>query len=1018
MYTSTIPIPNESKISSQKLLKIMQLPFLYYVLVVLSYMFMKSVSGATLLPDSEVNALREIGKTLGKNDWDFSVDPCSKEAGWENITTFEVQSNVTCSCSSIVCNVVSIVLRGQDLSGVLPPELVKLPFLQQIDLTRNYLNGSIPKVWGSMKLVNISLDGNRLSGGLPIELANISTLANLTLDFNYFSGVLPSELGNMASIEKWSMNSNNFTGPLPETFAKLTTLTDFQINDNHFTGKIPEFIQNWTNLTRISIQASGLEGPIPSGISRLTKMSDMRISDLTGRDFAFPLLNNMTSLITLVLRSCNIIGGMPSFLGSLTQLKIIDLSFNKLTGQLPGSIGNLRNANFLYVTGNVLNGPVPTWNTIANIDLSYNNFTVEGASSPNCQMNNVNVFGRSFLSNKTTGTVPCLKSFQCLPNPTSSFHINCGGGDFTANGNTKFVDNTEAASASRFILKSENNWGFCTTGDFMDDGSDKDIYIATASSDLTMSDPELYTRARISPISLTYYGFCLINGKYTVSLHFAEIQFPNDNTFGSLGRRIFDIYIQGKIVRKDFNIKDEAGGANKAIILPFTADVNDETIEIRFHWAGKGTTEVPSVGTYGPLISAISIVPQFKVSSDNGKDGNKISIAIVVGIVVAVLSLVVIMLVFLWWIGCFREKKEIDKDLRGLDLQTGSFTLRQIRAATNNFHASNKIGEGGFGPVYKGNLLDGTVIAVKKLSSKSNQGNREFVNEIGMISALQHPNLVRLYGCSIEGDQLLLVYEYMENNSLASVLFDQEECLDWRTRHRICVDIARALAYLHEGSRLKIIHRDIKATNILLDKDLNAKVSDFGLAKLNEEDASHISTRIAGTRGYMAPEYAMRGHLTEKADVYSFGVVLLEIVSGRGHTNLTAKEECVHLLDWARALQKNGDIMELIDPKLGSNDIKEEVVILIELALQCTYASPNLRPTMSYVVSKLEAATSAQDMASGPDISSDNSEEYFMSKDRTQETSLDGPWTGSSSDTQDLYAPNSQYWRKGGESIL
>ncbi|RWW72962.1 hypothetical protein BHE74_00019204, partial [Ensete ventricosum] len=179
------------------------------------------------------------------------------------------------------------------------------------------------------------------------------------------------------------------------------------------------------------------------------------------------------------------------------------------------------------------------------------------------------------------------------------------------------------------------------------------------------------------------------------------------------------------------------------------------------------------------------------------------------------------------------------------------FSYKQIKAATKNFDIANKLGEGGFGPVYKGVLPDGTLIAVKQLSSKSKQGNREFINEIGMISALQHPNLVKLYGCCIEGNQLLLIYEYMENNSLAAALFGPEQNrlrLDWKTRCNICLGVARGLAYLHEESRLKIVHRDIKATNILLDKNFNAKISDFGLAKLDEEENTHISTRIAGTR--------------------------------------------------------------------------------------------------------------------------------------------------------------------------
>ncbi|MBA0803969.1 hypothetical protein Gohar_014126 [Gossypium harknessii] len=175
-----------------------------------------------------------------------------------------------------------------------------------------------------------------------------------------------------------------------------------------------------------------------------------------------------------------------------------------------------------------------------------------------------------------------------------------------------------------------------------------------------------------------------------------------------------------------------------------------------------------------------------------------------------------------------------------------------------------------------------------------------------MISALQHPHLVKLYGCCIEGNQLMLIYEYLENNSLARALFGPQESqesqltLDWPTRMKICIGIARGLAYLHEESRLKIVHRDIKATNVLLDKNLNPKISDFYLAKLDEEDNTHISTRVAGTYGYMAPEYALHGRLTEKADVYSFGIVALEIVSGRRNTRSRPKQEPFILLEWVK----------------------------------------------------------------------------------------------------------------------
>ncbi|KAM4092768.1 hypothetical protein ACB094_06G065700 [Castanea mollissima] len=742
------------------------------------------------------------------------------------------------------------------------------------DVTRNYLNGTIPPKWGPTRLVNISLIGNRLTGSIPKELGNISTLKSLTLEFNMLSGSLPKELGNLINIERLHFTSNYFTGEIPETFAGLTTMKDFRIGDNNFSGKIPDFIQNWTNLEKLVIQASGLNGSIPLHIAFLENLSDLRISDLRGPEANFPPLHNMTKMKTLILRSCNITGQLPEYLGKMNVLKILDLSFNKLIGGISSSyVGLLTKMDFMYLTGNLLSGPVPPWmlKRSGSIDLSYNNFP---NGSLICEHQSLNLFTTSSKASDT-GNISCLSSSSCTKN-VYSLQINCGGPHLTINGNTMYDEDIEPGQASKFLKR--ENWAFSSTGDFMDDGDITDIYILGNSSKLIMANPELYMTAHLSPLSFTYYAFCLGNGPYKINLHFAEIKFTNDNTYSSLGRRVFDNYIQGELVEKDFNIADEAGGVGIEVIKPYLAVVNNNTLEIRFYWAGKGTTGIPERGVYGPLISAISVHPDFKRPSENG---SSVSVREVVGIV-AVGAFVLFLVL----------------DLKGLDLQTGLFTLRQIRAATNNFDVSNKVGEGGFGSVYKGLLSDGTTIAVKQLSSKSKQGNREFVNEIGMISALQHPHLVKLYGCCIEGNQLLLVYEYMENNSLARALFGKNLL---RTLDVFGICNMLGLAYLHEGSRLKIVHRDIKATNVLLDKYLNPKISDFGLAKLDEEDNTHISTHIAGTYGYMAPEYAI----------------------GRSNTSHRPKEEPFNLLDWAHLLKGEGNLIKLVDPRLGSDYAKK-----------------------------------------------------------------------------------------------
>ncbi|CAI0409851.1 unnamed protein product [Linum tenue] len=229
-----------------------------------------------------------------------------------------------------------------------------------------------------------------------------------------------------------------------------------------------------------------------------------------------------------------------------------------------------------------------------------------------------------------------------------------------------------------------------------------------------------------------------------------------------------------------------------------------------------------------------------------------------------------------------------------------TYSYKELRQATEDFSPANKIGEGGFGSVYKGRLKDGNFVAVKLLSADSRQGVGEFLAEIKAISVVEHENLVKLYGCCVEGNHRILVYNYLENNSLAQTLLGGSYSniqFDWRTWTTICIGVARGLAFLHEEVRPYIVHRDIKASNILLDKDLTPKIADFGLAKLIPSHMTHVSTRVAGTIGYLAPEYAIRGQLTRRADIYSFGVLLVEIVSWRCNTNTRLPIEEQYLLE-------------------------------------------------------------------------------------------------------------------------
>ncbi|XP_057764053.1 probable LRR receptor-like serine/threonine-protein kinase RFK1 isoform X1 [Salvia miltiorrhiza] len=930
---------------------------LCWAAAVFCYWF-SSLAESQRVPQDEVDVFKEIANELGAVHWTFDADLCELEMGGMSQTPPPNSDGyVECNCNfnnNSVCHVTTLVIKSYNLPGVLPLSIVKLQHLQHVDFAYNLLTGTIPEEWASMQLIFISVLVNRLSGQIPKYLANFTSLTYLNLEANQFSGAIPPDIGRMINLTTLILSSNPLTGELPNSLANLTNLKDFRINDNNLSGPIPDIITNWKQLTNLEMFASGLEGPIPSNISLLDMLQTLRISDLRGPSQEFPLLRSTTGLTSLILRNCKITGEIPAYIWKLRLLVMLDVSFNMLEGAIPGHIA--RNLKTVFVTQNKLSGKIP--DTLlkdgGNIDLSYNNFTLQGPEEPACRLDmnrNVNLFKGSSAPDTLKRTLPCTKDVVC-PRYKCSLQVNCGGNDLRVKEIDRRVIYEGDGGVDSESYLSTNNWGFVSTGDFLDE---PDYQKSRAVKIPTPNLSDLYSSSRLSPLSLTYFHYCLENGVYNVSLHFAEIIFTNDNSsYYSLGKRMFDIYIQEELVHENFDIEDEARAAQKPVVRYFNANVTDNTLEIRFYWAGKGTTRIPNRGDYGSLISAISVDPTFKVCSSGTKKH------VTAYIIAAVLTVFVILSILgiLWWKGYLTGRKHGRNDLEGLDLQTVVLTLKQIRAATNNFDAANKIGEGGFGSVFKGQLPDGTVIAVKQLSSRSRQGNREFLNEIGMISCLQHPNLVKLYGCCIEGDQLLVVYEYMENNSLAHVLFESngrsQMMLNWPTRFQICIGIARGLAFLHNESRLKIVHRDIKATNVLLDSDLNAKISDFGLARLNEDEKTHISTKVAGTIGYMAPEYALWGYLTDKADVYSFGVVLLEIVSGKSNNNYMPSHNFVCLLDWASHLNESKHIDELIDPRLDGGAHREEIERVVKIALQCTNATPSVRPTMSEVVQMLE----------------------------------------------------------------
>lgn len=350
---------------------------------------------------------------------------------------------------------------------------------------------------------------------------------------------------------------------------------------------------------------------------------------------------------------------------------------------------------------------------------------------------------------------------------------------------------------------------------------------------------------------------------------------------------------------------------------------------------------------------------------------NHKSKAVIAGVILGTGSIAIILCLF-WWFKTRRKEREVRRNSRKTMMlenhhrgegrsQCRVEELPQLRyenlaVATNNFHESNKLGKGGFGQVYKGRMKDGQEIAVKRLSETSGQGLQEFTNEVVVISRLQHRNLVRLLGFCAEGGEKMLVYEYMPNKSLDVFLFDpvKQKLLDWGKRFNIIEGICRGLIYLHRDSRLRIIHRDLKASNILLDEELNPKISDFGMARIfMDNQDQHETRRVVGTYGYMSPEYAMEGHFSEKSDVFSFGVLVLEIVTGCRNSTFWIEEQSLTLLGYTWKLWAENNVASIIDPAISDPIFRNDIERCIQVGLLCVQEYVKDRPSVATVLSML-----------------------------------------------------------------
>ncbi|KAK4788589.1 hypothetical protein SAY86_019908 [Trapa natans] len=415
-------------------------------------------------------------------------------------------------------------------------------------------------------------------------------------------------------------------------------------------------------------------------------------------------------------------------------------------------------------------------------------------------------------------------------------------------------------------------------------------------------------------------------------------------------------------------------------------------------------------------VQATSPLPMEDEGTKNG---------LTVGMSVGGSVLAIVLLGFFWFYWCRRRKgKGASEDRDGilqhmsgaLEMEsTGpkKFSYSELASATRNFKASEKLGEGGFGGVYKGFLQStNSHVAVKKISSESKQGVKEYASEIKIISRLRHRNLVQLIGWCHEKKELLLVYEFMPEGSLDFHLFKGKSFIPWNTRYRIAQGLASALLYLHEECEQCVVHRDIKSSNIMLDSEFNTKLGDFGLARLVDHAKGSQTTSLAGTMGYMAPEYVQTFRSTKESDVYSFGMVCLEIACGRRPVELSRSEDQEVMIEWLWRLHKKGLISQAADPKLGDDFNRREMERLLIIGLSCTLTDSRLRPSARQALRMLEPETPL------PVLPSENPlgiATYFSLLDEEPETFLSGSTTtGTSNQTTKRVETNSEILEDSG----
>ncbi|KAL8501888.1 hypothetical protein ACS0TY_021124 [Phlomoides rotata] len=900
------------------------------LVVCLSFAYVGCDEGAILLEVKK--SIRDVDNVL----YDWTESASSDCCVWRGVI-----------CDNTTFNVVALNLSSLNLEGEISPAIGQLNSLQSIDFSSNQLSGQIPDEIGACSaLISLDLSDNELNGDIPFSISKLKQLENLILKSNQLIGPIPSTLSQIPNLKTldlaqnklsgeiprliyWNevlqylgLRGNNLQGTLSPDLCQLTGLWYFDVKNNSLSGSIPESIGNCTSFEVLDLSYNNFSGEIPFNIGFL----QIATLSLQGNRFSgqIPSVIGLMQALTVLDLSCNLLSGsIPPILGNLTYTEKLYLHGNRLTGSIPAEIGNMSKLHYLELNNNLLTGLIPPeLGKLTDLfDLNVANNQLVGHIPDNlssCKnLNSLNVHG-----NKLNGTIP--SAFQKLESMT---YLNL------SSNNLKGSIPVELSRIGNLdTLDLSNNR---ISGNMPSPLGDLEhlLKLNLSNNDLTGVIPAEFGNLRsIMEIDLSRNH---ISGPIPLELSQLQnvfmLNLENNNICGDVIALVNCLSLT--VLNVSYN--------NLSGYIPSRNNFS------RF----SSDSFIGNPGLCGYWFSSC-YAPHQPVRVTMSK-------AAIIGIILG--ALVILLLILLATFRSHNAKTTfpdgpIDKPVHYsspklviLHMNMALHVYEDIMRMTENLNEKYIIGYGASSTVYKCVLKNCKPVAVKKLYSHYPDSLKEFETELETVGSIKHRNLVSLQGYSFSSSENLLFYDYMDNGSLYDLLHgraNKKKKLDWDTRLSIALGAAQGLAYLHHDCSPQIIHRDVKSSNILLDNDYEAHLTDFGIAKRLSPSKTHTSTYIMGTIGYIDPEYARTSRLTQKSDVYSFGIVLLELLTGRKAVD---DESNLHHLILSKAA--DNAVMETVDPEIN-NTCKDlgEVKKVFQLALLCSKKQPADRPTMHEVV--------------------------------------------------------------------